>query len=511
MASTEKFEFPRRAVPGYLHAVLGDYYDPQDKWYLKIPPGHRFLLYFHGLASTGRAQYEKGEKDRKRALQKAAEDGDWRFFEQELKKKKAELSEERVSLKDKKILALKAASNMGIAAEDLLEALSNRRVYHSSTETWIRPAELTSPLLTGSGNPHPVENGFAFLSPYGVPYLAGSGVKGVIRRAAEELTLLHGDAKGWNLVLVWVLFGFDAMSAAFQEEGDLKGNPFAVAYRKKVSENLSREEQALLAAWIWALGLDCSSVSVADFLTSLSESKKLRERIHWQGLVCFSDALPERGAQLGVDILNPHHRSYYQGEESPHDADQPLPVYFLVLKPGARFTFRAALLRGRKTPQLMEHIENWKVLLDRAFDHACHWLGFGAKTAVGYGAMRPALRSAQADTTKPETEKEESAIQRASTEAGAALCDRPSDKRSSTVGASSVRSAKWPNVTLTWNPGKGEVSCTFEGNNAFSSDKNLLSSSLMQKLKKKGTARANVEVELIGGKNHRIVKIIEPD
>ncbi|HUM09057.1 MAG TPA: RAMP superfamily CRISPR-associated protein, partial [Acidocella sp.] len=44
-----------------------------------------------------------------------------------------------------------------------------------------------APFTTGLGNEHPLENGFAFLNPYGLPYLPGSGVKGVLRQAAREL------------------------------------------------------------------------------------------------------------------------------------------------------------------------------------------------------------------------------------------------------------------------------------------------------------------------------------
>lgn len=44
-----------------------------------------------------------------------------------------------------------------------------------------------APFTTGLGNEHPLENGFAFLNPYGLPYLPGSGVKGVLRQAAQEL------------------------------------------------------------------------------------------------------------------------------------------------------------------------------------------------------------------------------------------------------------------------------------------------------------------------------------
>ncbi len=55
-------------------------------------------------------------------------------------------------------------------------------------------ARAVAPFTTGLGNEHPLENGFAFLWPYGLPYLPGSGVKGVLRQAARELA--SGDWAG---------------------------------------------------------------------------------------------------------------------------------------------------------------------------------------------------------------------------------------------------------------------------------------------------------------------------
>ena len=78
----------------------------------------------------------------------------------------------------------------------------------------------TAPFATGLGNEHPVENGFAFLTPYGLPYLAGSGVKGILRRAAEELALFPEDyarqgTPGLTLLDVWWLFGFEGAAGAW--------------------------------------------------------------------------------------------------------------------------------------------------------------------------------------------------------------------------------------------------------------------------------------------------------
>ncbi|MEX1167872.1 MAG: RAMP superfamily CRISPR-associated protein, partial [Hydrogenophaga sp.] len=49
----------------------------------------------------------------------------------------------------------------------------------SPTQALRLQATATTPFTTGLGNEHPLENGFAFLNPYGLPYLPGSGVKGV--------------------------------------------------------------------------------------------------------------------------------------------------------------------------------------------------------------------------------------------------------------------------------------------------------------------------------------------
>ena len=78
---------------------------------------------------------------------------------------------------------------------------------------WRLPAQSIAPFMTGLGNEHPLENGFAFLNPYGLPYLPGSGVKGVLRRAAEELALgFYGDTGGWDIASLWWLFGFEPNS-----------------------------------------------------------------------------------------------------------------------------------------------------------------------------------------------------------------------------------------------------------------------------------------------------------
>ncbi len=100
----------------------------------------------------------------------------------------------------------------------------------------------------------------------------------------------------------------------------------------------------------------------------------------------FWDVIPESASgKLAVDIMTPHYGDYYQGDATPHDSGQPNPILFLTIPPGSCFEFfvqcdPAALPASLKN--------SWPILLKAAFQLAFEWLGFGAKTAVGYGAMQ---------------------------------------------------------------------------------------------------------------------------
>ncbi len=181
-------------------------------------------------------------------------------------------------------------------------------------------ARSASPFVTGTGIEHPLENGMAFTLPYGLPYLPGSSVKGVLRRAAEELqeASVESDSE-WTSGVIAKLFGPTCVDSA------------------------------------------------------------------QRGLLTFWDVVPDCN-QLGVEIMNPHYGKYYRGEETPHDAGNPIPIYFLVIPEGTKFVFHVQCDLPRARDAGLEN--KWRALLSRAFDHAFEWLGFGAKTAVGYGALR---------------------------------------------------------------------------------------------------------------------------
>lgn len=178
----------------------------------------------------------------------------------------------------------------------------------------ILDARSTSPFATGLGLEHPIENGFAFLSPYGLPYLAGSGVKGVLRRAAEELL----EDGGINQPAIEALFGH---------------------------EDANNARRGALTCW---------------------------------------DVFPKPpGDALAVEIMTPHFGHYYQDGDTPHDAGKPNPIPFLAVPAGSQFRFVITCEPGL----LNDAVADWQGTVNRIVEHAFDWLGFGAKTAVGYGAM----------------------------------------------------------------------------------------------------------------------------
>lgn len=212
-------------------------------------------------------------------------------------------------------------------------------------------AKSSAPFATGLVNEHPIENGFAFLTPYGLPYLAGSGVKGVLRRAMQDLR--DERQAGFTDDVIEALFGVEAV---------------------KEPEDARR------------------------------------------GALDFWDCLPE--GPLEVDIMTPHYSGYYQQangkSQTPHDAGQPTPIPFLTVAPGAAFDFHVVCHEAR-LPQVLRG-EPWRALLIRTFEHAFDWLGFGAKTAVGYGAMRPDAergRAAERQLAEDLAKKQEKAQQAA--------------------------------------------------------------------------------------------------
>lgn len=239
------------------------------------------------------------------------------------------------SLQDQnKTAALRHALRLNASDLATMAALARRQSAAAAPlagrgQLLVLNAEAVAPFTTGLGNEHPLENGFSFLNPYGLPYLPGSGVKGVLRQSARELAQHQwGDDHGWSEPAIDALFG----KTGGDGETDLQ-----------------------------------------------------------RGALMFWDVIPQiDGDSLRVEVMTPHQSHYYQNGQTPHESGQPIPINFLTVPPRSKFVFHVQCdLRflARLAPELA-HEDRWQQLLTAALAHAFQWLGFGAKTAVGYGAMR---------------------------------------------------------------------------------------------------------------------------
>ncbi len=337
-------------------------------------------------------------------------------------------------------------------------------------------ATAIAPFTTGLGNEHPLENGFAFLWPYGLPYLPGSGVKGVLRQAAKELASgVWGDPQGWNEDKCYALI----------------------------------------------IGEEPIPLSVIDVLFGLESQEGAQQ--HVRGTLSFWDVIPQiPGDSLMVEIMTPHQSHYYQQTKerrsgdsvSPHDSGQPTPISFLTVPPGSTFTFfvvcdRQHLARLTQRPKagapdLLGQDEHgkprWQTLLEAAFEHAFEWLGFGAKTAVGYGAMK---------RREPQTVGASPPVEHAAPAPPQPTSAPPSVSR---------QEERWANVTLTYQKGGGGVVTVTrpDGKKADAQGERAqtlirsLSPELAKRLEKKGLIEGLTVLVTIEG-NRRTVKAIVPD
>ena len=187
-------------------------------------------------------------------------------------------------------------------------------------------AKSSSPFITGLGSSHPTETGMILDRNTGLPYIPASSIKGVLRLS-------------------------QAINCA-----DENGN---------VDENDKR---------------------IVKYFGTTSDAQEAK-----RGQLVILDAYPdsERVPKLKLDIMNPHFGKYYSGENrQPVETESPVPIKFLTVKEGTTFVFRCAFMPlGNEILSENEHQEIQQDV-DAMFDTAFETVGFGGKTAIGYGRFK---------------------------------------------------------------------------------------------------------------------------
>ncbi len=175
------------------------------------------------------------------------------------------------------------------------------------------------------------------------------------------------------------------------------------------------------------------------------------------------------------DVITVHHPAYYGirgAGDWPTDFDDPNPVPFLVVRPGARFLF-ALDGPSREWLDFGEQLRRWSL------EH----LGAGGKTNAGYGVFRFEERRAEPRTAHEEATR-------------------------APVATSATRTQRWEGVLVRLDPPTGDVQAIFGAVKAVASrserDKVLAAltdeqrSRLLEKGQPRRLKKANVEVEQLG-------------
>jgi CRISPR-associated protein Cmr6 len=274
-------------------------------------------------------------------------------------------------------------------------------------------------LVVGLGLPHPTETGFLFDRITGCPYLPGSSVKGLLRAAARLVAggELEGDRAVWTEKEIRRIFG-----------PELGG-----------------------------------------------------EQPPQTGSIVFYDAFPKEWPRLEVDVLTPHHRDHNDKKAAPADWDEPNPVPFLAIAPGAVFRFAFG-------PGDLERFENDFPKLESLLGTALDWLGIGAKKAAGYGVFgEEAVAAPELVVRAPLPPK-----------------DPPKPPPSP-----SIKESVWDNVELGWSPLR--TPAAFHGKHIATCAQDLLDPELLKALKKhnkRGDLRGDVVVVKTSSGDFRLHRVL---
>jgi len=237
-----------------------------------------------------------------------------------------------------------------------LERQGYKLVYSQSLKVQSR-------LIVGLGSSHVLETSITLHHIYGVPYIPASALKGVCRMVAF-----------WKIAESKGILTNENLLKKLQDEfyGELTSDKDILKY------------QLLFGAQ------------------------------NFKGLLLFLDAYPiienNNTEIFDLDIMNVHYPSYYEGEGTPGDWENPRPIIFLTVKEETTFSFNILLdefraerikesseeeLRELNIPEYAKEIVNdWEYNRQQLHDEikdllekALSKFGVGSKTRLGYGVF----------------------------------------------------------------------------------------------------------------------------
>jgi len=221
----------------------------------------------------------------------------------------------------------------------------NRRVRLNGFRVLEWEGELEGGLIIGMGAPHVHETTLSFHKPWGVPYIPGTALKGLLRTYYIERALQRIEG-----------YAPSCMDAF------LSGEP----HPKDVGH---KEEQCP----VWQ--------SQEKLVDEVNEFRRIFGTKEGRGGVIFMDAFPSGGSFcLKMDVMSVHYMDYYTGRGNVPPADWSSPIIIAFMKV-VDTKFRGLIISDVLDESQLNAI---KVNMKKALS----LYGIGAKTSVGYGVIK---------------------------------------------------------------------------------------------------------------------------
>jgi len=220
-------------------------------------------------------------------------------------------------------------------------------------------------LIIGLGNPSIYEVSMTLHHIYGIPYIPGQAIKGVLRNYVINTFFDLNEKERLGIAKEILNKELKSLEELDKEKDGLK-------VYKKIAEQ--KEKEALRN-------------ELFKFIFGSQDN---------QGNIVFFDAFPDGKINIDIDIMNNHFPEYYEDKESkvpPADWQNPRPIKFLIVK-DTSFKFFIGMKKGLNIPNNLkkfsaeEPITTKEQLLNYVIEllkEALELSGIGAKTSIGYG------------------------------------------------------------------------------------------------------------------------------
>ncbi|MCF6158371.1 MAG: type III-B CRISPR module RAMP protein Cmr6 [wastewater metagenome] len=263
--------------------------------------------------------------------------------------------------------------------KELLENIQNRKreivnSLKNNTITMNFKAIVDWRLIVGLGSSSVYETSMTLHHIYGIPYIPGSAIKGVLRHFIVS-ELLTKDLPDDNLNVMNKLIEIDNIKSLIEKGSETIKNALTIHEKGENNHSKKIEPSVKLLGKVLA-GWD-----------DLEKVRKIFGNQSQQGRVIFLDSFPVIPPKIKPDVMNPHYGDYYSGKDKngnpvpPADYLNLVPIYFLTVEDTSFDFYLAAKKKDKDT--FKEKIGSFTI--EEWLKKALCEHGIGAKTAVGYG------------------------------------------------------------------------------------------------------------------------------